>query len=488
MDFITKHNNIVYGGLLVILVVMVSCDSLTSYNENPNEPQEARTTYLLTNVQKSLSDTQWDDFNLGRFGNLYAQYWSQTQYTDESRYSPRTGSINSMWADYYLNIRDLEEIIRLNRENPDKYKGYGANQNQIAVAKILKAWSYQMITDVWGAAPYKDAMGGRENPSPKYSSQEEIYTGIIKTLTEASDSIDVNASGFTAGDVIYDGNMTKWKKFANSLKMRAAMRIADAKPQLANTAINEAISAGAFESNEDNAVFTYKTAVPNNNPINEAFKNRNDFAVSEALVGLMKSNSDPRLPFYADPASTGDYLGYPYGLSNGAAPKYFADQPFSYPSSKVRDATAPALYMLYDEVLFIKAEAAERGYISGTPANFYEQAIEASINYWSNESVSQSDISSYIANVPYNASNFAQQKWLALYMQGVQGWSEFRRLDFTGVLQQPAAGKKGTFGTDFPQRYPYPNEEYNLNQTNLKAAIEMQGADNQGTKLWWDQN
>src|SRR5699024_7429969 len=199
-------------------------------------------------------------------------------------------------------------------------------------------------------------------------------------LTEASDSINVDEPGFVSGDVFYGGDMEQWQRFANSLKLRAAIRIADRMPELAEEAVNEALAAGVMESNEDNALFTYLPNVPNNNPINESYKDRDDFAVSLPLVGTMQANNDPRLSAYADTtASTevDDYVGFPYGLAQGQAAAIPRDE-FSRPSELVRSATFPAIFMLYDEVLFARAEAALRGFTTEDPATLYEDAIRAS--------------------------------------------------------------------------------------------------------------
>lgn len=494
MNYSFKHKITGIAGIFALIAMIAGCD-LAEVNENPNQPSATQTPFLLTNAQKDLADNYWGEFELGYFGNLYAQYWSQNQYTGESRYDYRDGVVNGIWADYYTAINDLQEIIRLNREFPEVYAAYGNNANQIAVAKILKAWTYQTLTDIWGPIPFEEALQGRENPSPAYSSQEEVYRGIITMLTEASDSINVEEPGFISGDVIYGGNMEQWRRFANSLKMRAAIRIADRLPELAATAINEALAAGVMQSNADNALFEYLPNVPNNNPISEAYKERDDFAVSVPLISTLQANNDPRISAYADTTESDEvdtYVGFPYGLAQGLAAAIPRGE-FSRPSSLVRSATFPAIFMLYDEVLFIQAEAAIRGFIPGDPAALYEQAIRASMEFWG--VTDQAAIDAYIAAHPLDQANWRQslgvQKWLAMYMQGVQGWAEWRRLDFEGVLVPPVSGKLAvTFPTPIAIRYPYPSDEYNLNQTNVEDAVASQerwnGNDNQGQRVWWD--
>jgi hypothetical protein len=478
-------------GLLFLIAVAYSCKDLASFNNNPNEPKSANTSYLLTSAEKGLADNYYLGVHLGYFGNYYAQYWSANQYASESRYNYRTNWVNDIWDGYYTNLNTLQQIIRQNRAEESSSP---QNANQIAVAKILKAWTFQTLTDIWGDIPFTESLSGSDVPSPSYTSQEEVYSGIIAMLTEASDSIQVGEPSFDSGDIFYGGDMAKWKKFANSLKMRAAIRIADVNPELAETTLQNAYSAGVMESTDDNALFAYQSSPPNNNPINDFYRERTDWAVSETLLSFMLSNEDPRIPIYANPASnvpdgTTVYSGFPYGMTNSNAANYKNGEPWSAPGDRVRDAEDPAIFMLYSEVLFIEAEAAERGWLPVDPAQSYQQAIMASMEYWG---VSDDNAQSYVANNPYQPANWQEnigrQKWVSLYMQGVQGWAEWRRLNF-GLLIEPVGGKLSvSFDGPIAIRYPYPTGEYDTNSENVNAAVENQGfsTDDQGQRVWWD--
>ena len=481
---------------------MFSCNPSEDINIDPDEPSTAFPSFLLTSAQKELTDNIWDEWANGRRGMQLSQYWSSNQYSDESRYAFRPEVSNNLWAFYYADvIADLNEIIRLNTENPDEYVGFGATENQIAVAKITRAYMYQIITDTWGAVPYSQAGNPDEFLYPKYDSQEEVYNGIINDLNDAISSINTGGKG-VLGDVIYNGDMSKWLMFANSLKLRVGMRIADVAPALAQQTVSSAVSGGLFQSNADNALFSYLSAAPNNNPLNEDRKTRGDFAVSNVLVNKLLELNDPRIDFYAAPtlsSSPSDpmnvkYVGEVYGLTESDAANT-ADQNISQPSDLVLQATAPGIWMTYAEVQFLLAEGAERGFVSGSAADFYNAGIRASMNYWSNGSLSEQAISSYIAqpNVNYSALKssgkdwneiIGQQKWLALYMQGLESWTEYRRLDF-GILQEPAAGALVGDGS-VPNRIAYPLNEQSSNGDSYSAAVAAQGADVLGTKLWWD--
>ncbi|MDZ7742019.1 MAG: SusD/RagB family nutrient-binding outer membrane lipoprotein [Bacteroidota bacterium] len=152
----------------------------------------------------------WDERWAGRFGNLYSQYWTQTSYTDESRYKYRDGVNNNYWIFFYAGrdatpdgtmngggMEDLERIILLNTDDATKdvMSQYGANVNQIAVAKILKAWMFQILTDTWGYVPYNEALKGETIKQPAYTSQQDIYTGILGMLDDATTNYGCKCSG-----------------------------------------------------------------------------------------------------------------------------------------------------------------------------------------------------------------------------------------------------------------------------------------------------
>lgn len=480
----------VFIPFLSAMLVFTACEDFEELNTDPNAPVEVPTSALLTSAQKELVDNIWDEWFNGRFGMLYAQYWSQTEYTDESRYLIREGTNNTYWGNFYTSLNNLEEIIRLNEVEP-----IPESNNQIAVATILQVWQFQVMTDVYGPIPYTEALMGAENVSPSYDSQEVVYAGLLAQLNEAIGLIDVNEGSFASGDIIYGGDMTNWLKFANSLKMRVAIRIADVQPQVSAQAINDAMG-GAFTSIDDAALFTYLGTRPNNNPINDAYLTRQDFAVNETLVDYLQENEDPRLPFYAAPNQDGEFVGMPYGLTQAQAGA-ISNAEISLPSELVRGATAPAIYMEYSEVLFILAEAAARDFISGDPATYYNQAIEASIDFWAalaGESIDNRVVRALIAEVPYTATGWGamaenqigRQKWVALYMQGLQGWIEWRRLDFDGLVEEPAAGSL-IDEVSIPVRYTYPNEEQSLNAANYAEAVgSLDEGDTQASRVWWD--
>src|SRR5690606_34463489 len=203
------------------------------------------------------------------------------------------------------------------------------------------------VTDIYGDVPYFNAFQGAEQFSPSYDRQEAIYTDMLKELTEANDQINVEAESYGTADLSYNGDMEMGKKFCNSLKLRVAIRIADVKADEASTAIKEAVAAGVFESNADNALLRYLASPPNNNPLNEARKSRPDFAVSLTFTDKLNELNDPRLPAYAEPAAnTGLYQGMTYGLTRGEAAAIPLGN-VSQPNPSTYDAESPGILLTF---------------------------------------------------------------------------------------------------------------------------------------------
>ncbi|WP_417592509.1 SusD/RagB family nutrient-binding outer membrane lipoprotein [Owenweeksia hongkongensis] len=485
-------NKLKYIGIALLGFMLQSCekDMEELASQNPNSPESLKSEWFLTSAEKEFMDNMWDEWINARTGMFYAQYWSATAYTEESRYRIRESVNRTFWRAFYSSLIDLEEAKSLAQQEE-------GTQNKIAIANIMKAWAFHVMSDQYGALPLMDAL----NPdilSPSYDSQEAVYDEILAMLETAVNNLDETGESYGSGDLIYGGDPTMWKKFANSLRLRVALRMADvndAKASAVFTAVANDPS-NIMGSNSDNALFPYQTANPNNNPINENAKTRTDFAVSETMVSYMDSLNDPRLAIYARPAvNTGTYIGLEYGLSNAQATAIPNDD-ISLPGEAVEAANAPGIYMLYSEVCFMMAEAHARGWgVTGSGPQWFEDGIRSSMEFWGVSD--QAAIDSYVMEQGFNDGDWKNvigtQKWLALYMQGLQGWYEFTRLDFKKVtgedlIMLPAAGSMDPeLSGIFPQRMTYPDEEYTLNEANvLGAAAELSSGDSKASKLWWD--
>jgi hypothetical protein len=474
--------------LAILLVCLGACESdFEEINRDPNNPTSVPTAYLLSSAQQSLikevygmgNTTGWD-----ATGMRYMQMWSSTLYTEVDRYVDIEGDFTLF---YKGGLADLTEYIRLNTNEATKVAAAssGPNENQIAVARIMRAWTFQMITDVWGDIPYSQALKGLGFATPAYDPQSEIYADLIKELDEATAQIDVTA-GDIEGDIIYNGNMASWKRFAQSLKLRAGIRMSEVDPQAASKAVQEALAAGVFTSNSQQAGFKYLSSQPNFSPwYYTYFIGTPTLSVANTMIDKLLALNDPRLPAYArEKENGGGYVGIPYGVSAAVAGS-IGNKNVSSPGVRIISADADMVIQSYAEVLFIQAEAAARGWIGGNAEELYKAAITASMEHWN---ASPAAIAAYLEKpeIAFDAANFrkpiGEQKWIALYMQGLEAWAEWRRLDYPALLPAPAAAN----GRRIPRRRGYPLQEISLNKANYDAAVARQGPDLLETRVWWD--
>lgn len=482
--------------IIIICILFVSIASCTSdYEELNNDPLAAikvPTPTLLTAATQNLIGVN-SGLGYNKTMMFYSQQWAQRETTTRSVYGL---SSDGDWSAFYGILPEIMEIIRLNiGEDKESYTVYGSNENQIAVATILKVWVFHNLTDTWGNIPYSETFNDAIT-SPKFDKQEDIYPALLQELKGAVALIDTNAPGFTSGDLMYNGDMNKWKAFANSMRARIALRMSEVNPDLAKTEVADALGATVFTSNDDNAVIAFQNEEANANPLYIEFLTQQWTFIAEPLIDLMNtygsgsaSNpSDPRTSIFAAPNGAGEYIGFPYGLETTDTFNYSIDDR-SLPSKITRAIDFPSYIMTYSELLFIKAEAEQRGWFGSITdaATTYSQAITASMEQWE---VSSSETATYLAqgDVQYNASNWkksiGEQKYISLFTQGGNAWSEWRRLDYP-ILNFPEAGLLNT--TEIPRRYFYPTNEGAVNGDNLEQAIIDMGGDTFSTRMWWDQ-
>lgn len=465
--------------IILFGLTLTSCsDTLDDINKNPNATETPLAPYLLTGTLKQGADLYWGDANNFNSSLLFVQHWAKIQYTEPDRYDVSNTSFTSLWNTGYATlITDLNTIINF----PDAQ----ANSNYKGIALTLRSWTFLLLTDAYGSIPYKEA---GLKVTPAYNTQKEVYTGLLEDLKQAQ-SLLGTTNGTVTGDLVYKGDILKWKRYVNSLRLRIALRISDKEPALAKQAAIDATSdaAGVLSSNADTFKFTYISS-PQQNPASAWFETRDDFRISKTLVDKLTALSDPRLPVYAQlpsDATVGKYVGGGNGLSNSDANSQgFAKT--SKPGTYFLTSTSPAVIYSYSEVLFNLAEAAARGFISGDAEQLYKNAITASFNQFGITDATA--IATYLnrADVKYDTSNYAKsigtQKWIAFYGQGLDAFTEWRRLDYPVLTAGPATVLDGKI----PSRFFYPGTEQSLNGTSYQAAIAVQGKDLLTTKLWFD--
>ncbi len=496
-------------------------DDFGNLNENPNGITQPITSALLTNVESQIAG-----FAASTRKITYAQYVSESQYTDVSLYSlPQV----EMGGNYSGVLNDLQVIINYNSDpkTAGAASAYGSNANQVAIAKILKGYIFWVMTDSWGDIPYSESLLGASNLTPKFDKQEDIYFGVMADLKAAVNGFD-NDNSMT-GDVIYpnvSGNaatgVPQWKKLANSLRMLMAMRLTKKYPAAGSKAALEFAdaynnglgykNAGFITSNTDNFKVKY---VGNGfkNPWYATYEARDDYAESKTMVDVLNGLGDTRQSAFGTNA-----VGFPYGLTRDLAVQFAASVNNAHArvlATSYRAETSPIVIVNAASVLLAKAEAIERGWVPGTTADAqaaYEAGITASFGEWG-----ISVPAGYLTgNADYNAGqgvgsnvggnaapydNFraadnnvqdaktttklqriALQRWIAGYPNGHEGWCEWRR---TGVPNL----KKTRFATgEVVRRYVYGVNDYSLLSSQVKAAVaNLPGGDKQESKIWWDQ-
>lgn len=493
-----------------VLVAAVACDNshITSINSNPNNPTDAPAGAVFTNAAQTAAHWVGNGRDL-RSTEWVAQHLSEVQYPDEDRYSRLQGPSTTSYFDdaYFQELQDLRKVIQKGQA--------GGNPAIWGPATVLQIWVFEYLTDLWGDIPYSQALGADSvggTLAPAYDKQSDIYASFFSRLADAVSAMEsTDSTGLGAADPIYGGDLTAWVKFANSLRLRLAMRIVNVDPADANTQLAAALAdpGGIFASNDDNAKMPWPGDGVYDNPWADNFKTRDDHRMSRTLMNEMVPFGDPRVPIYAQPVldSTiypNGYGGMPNGLNADTAGTWFnvASRPgvIFYPGATsygtFGDGSGlhrPTYLMTFAEVEFTKAEAAARSMGGLSPAEAatdYYGGIQASMDQWgvTDEAAvtvfeAQPGVA-FVTGTP-GLDEIAIQKYVALYGDGTQAWAEWRRTCQPVTLH---AGPNAIVSF-VPRRFEYSQTEYSVNAANVNAALAaMGGPDDFATRMWWDSN
>jgi len=456
---------------ILALIVTFSCDSnLTNLNVDTKNATEVPGETLFSNAQKNLVDfLASTNVNINIY-KMFAQYWTETTYTDEANFDVQNRTIpRNQWNRLYRDvIRDLNEATTIITSEGDG--GFPAvKTNKLAITEILKVYSFKMLVDTFGDIPYTQALDP-DTINPSYDDAATVYADLLARLNTAIGQLNTGSDSFGGADLVYGGDVAHWKQFANALKMEFGIMMNDA----TTTAQG---AAGTFTSIADNATLEYLDAPPNTNPlwVDLVQSGRSDFVVANTLVDKMNALNDPRRPFYmAQNMGDDTYVGGIYGASN-AFPNY------THVADAIQAPTFPQTIFSYSQVQFMMAEAVKLGLLSGNAQTYYDAAVTASMDEWG---VDSADASTYLANTPYDDANWQEsigtQAWISLYTRGFAAWTTWRRLDFPVLVDAP------TSALPVPVRMTYPVAEQTLNGSNYSAAASAIGGDNLDTNLFWD--
>ncbi|MGV3601605.1 MAG: SusD/RagB family nutrient-binding outer membrane lipoprotein [Dyadobacter fermentans] len=471
--------------LAAILVTFTGCDNFESLNTDPARSSETQPEFLLSNAEKRASDLMYDSYFNGRIGMELSQYWMGTDKTSDGRF---LFTNDGLWAGLYAGpLMDLKEIGNYYDRHPAEKSAH-----TLAVAEILKAWIFHVLTDVYTDIPYSQALQGEDIPQPVFDQGREVYTALLGSLKTQVEVLSGTTSGVIRGDILAKGDVQQWIRIANALRMRIALRMVDAAPAEAKAIIEEAAK-NTLASTAQDVFFPYNVATTTNRfPYNDVERPLVEFAVTSTLVDYLQSVNDPRLPVFARPDETnGKYVGKVYG-TEANSPTMIG---LSKPGVIAYSGSAKGYVITYAEVAFMKAEAAARGMNVGTdtPEALYNEAVRASMTQWGIADAKAVD--DYLKRVPYKAGTWKNvigtQKWIAMYMQGLQSWLERLRLDpkkpdGTVLFIPPASGSLDPDVTDVPKRLKYPSNTRAANAQNSADAAKRIGGDTQAVKNWWD--
>jgi len=495
---------------LTLSLVIVSCDDgFDELNINKNAATAINPAFILNNAVISASYSNVTIiYEIGIVQQMVSP--NSGVLTGANFNQDNRDATNQNWVRGYRNvIRNTTDVIRQTSEQPNR-------SNLLNMAKILQSFAFMVLTDSYGEVPYFDAGKGYSDQItlPKYDAQQAIYADIIKTLTEATAALDASKPIETA-DIMYGGDVAKWKKFGYSLLLRAGMRLTKVDPTLAQATVQKAVAGGLMTSNADNAYTRHDANYTNaigqwmnsteaansyiGAPFLDHLKRTKDPRLKAIAVRYVGAKSGPEQTAARANRDTAVQIGMPFGYDNNGIAAQAAARGLAsfYDFSQVDRTrfgknTAPMFFVTYSQTSLLLAEAIQRGWASGSAADAYKNGIKAHMDqcaiHDANSAVPTEEADAYIAANPYDPAKGLEQintqYWISSFMNGPEAFANFRRSGYPALMPNPFPGK-GIKG-DFIRRLTYPNSEISVNSTNVQEAISRQGADDLDTRVWWD--
>ena len=502
---------LIYSFSVALMLFVSSCDKgFDELNVNKIAATAVNPVFILNNATSNASYTTGSIFY--EIGIVQQMVTPNSGVLTGANFNQdnRDNTVQN-WQKYYRTvIRNTQDVI-------DQTKALPTRSNLYNMARILQAYAFMVTTDSYGDIPYLDAGKGytEQVVLPKYDMQQSIYAGIIKELTEASAALDASKTVELA-DILYGGNVALWKKFGNSLLLRAGMRLSKVDAAQAQQIVAKAAQSAFMEVNADNALIkhdaNYVSGVGN---LLNSTESANVY-LAAPFADYLKKTNDPRLKSIAvryvgagsgseqvasrattDPSMQ---IGMPMGYDNSSISSTFKDVGFKtfYEYSQVDRTrmaknTAPTFLVTAAQTQLLLAEAAQKGWITGTTSEAYFNKgvrlhMEQLTSFDANAAVAPAAITAYITENAFKAATALEQintqYWIASFLNGPEAFANFRRSGFPVLTPNPFPGK-GIKGT-FIRRLTYPNSEISVNSINVKEAIGRQGADDLDTKVWWD--
>lgn len=485
-----KINKYIYILSTLLLLIANGCKKELDINTNPNAALDADVNLLLPSAEVSITYAVGNTLQI--YGSIWGQYWTQSanasQYRQIEQYNPAASDFDNIWSSLNVDaLQDLQTIIlKSQTQNKKQYE---------AVASLLKAYSYQLSTDLFGDIPYTEALkGDKDILSPRFDKQEVIYDSLVVLVDHAISLIDAEDPNHPGSDdLIYGGDMDQWLRFANTLKLKIGLRLSERNATKAK-AIVSSLEGVDFIQSEESALIKFIAAGGNQNPLYSAIagpvlNKAQNIVASSTAIDFFTDTNDPRIEAFYIPATNGSYAGLPQGIFNDPNA---GTLPFSVPSAVTganandpKSALASVKLMTDYEAKFLQAEAVARGWLSGDAAELYKAAIEDNFTAYGVEDVedfyAQPEIEYPEAGtLPEKISAIITQKWAAMCgNQSIEAWTEWRRTGYPSFFKISAASIIGS--NRVPQIFLYPTSETTRNSN---APGQHQIYD----KVWWDVN
>jgi len=471
--------------LPLLPVLLAACTkNISGLNNNPKSPINAPSAAVFLAGEKGLADAYTTDFWGSAPFRVIAQVWTQNSYNNEAHYQFATNNApggwwNNLYTTALNNLAQAKTLYATDVKDPVSLR------NDLDITDILEVYTYHLLVNTYGNVPYTDALK-RTVPFPKYDDAKTVVYDLIARLDTAAAGLTAGAVSLGSADQIYNGDVSKWKKFAATLKLKLALYIADTDPATAKTKAEEAATE-VFQSNADNALLIYDaSATGNSNPIWQDLVNGANlhyYSPSAFFVNTLKAWSDPRLPLFFTKDPEGNFTGGTAGTGNAStALSSFSEQWLS--------PSYPADLLDYAEAEFLLAEAIERGFnVPGTAQSHYNNAITASIEFWGG---SHADALTYLTLPAVNYATasgdwkqkIGYQQWIAFANRNWDAWTSIRRLGYPDIdVVSPPVGAIGKL----PLRLYYPPSEQTSNPGNWADAVSKLpgGEDVVSAKLFW---
>jgi hypothetical protein len=476
-------------------------DDFVKINTPPTTLSSIDPGLILSKAQKDAAFSEGFEYPNNQFGS-WAQHWAGGVLISSSRYVQQ--SDDNLWLSHYSLIRDLSQVrnqLLKGRELDPKAR------TKLAIARIVEISVWQRLTDLFGDVPFSEtALGVADvNNQPKFDTQESIYKTLIKDLDAAIAQLTLTDESYGTADFYYKGNISQWKKYGNSLKLRLGMRIRYADAALAQKTVTEAMGQPLLESNTDNAAIpTFNDATNGNvHPVlNHWLAGSPDLKyLADAFVTQLVNTNDPRLARLVQPtvnsvkAGKPAYKGIGVALTDALLKTIIKDD-YSTASqttffNKAYSPAIPCLAMSFSDVSFYKAEAALEGWGATTDQaeKFYQDGVKAALaqnpyNVTTVPADYQKELSFVGLTKEQKLEKIGTQKWIQLFGRSYEAFIEWRRMGYPALKAGPNLGS--TNGT-IPRRTVYSSREALLNKPNYEAAVSrMTSGDSYTSKVWWD--